>query len=330
MNWNEISTKQRKVVRILTNGISQNRLAHAYLFEGNAGVGKRETAVHLVKRYFCSQPNELEPCHQCSECKRVESGNHPDVHIVEPDGQSVKIEQIRGLQKEFAYRSVEASAKKAYVIHHADTMTVQAANSLLKFLEEPSGNVIAVLTTENKQKILNTILSRCQVLNFLPLKNSEVMQQLTSQNEKKGLACVISRISHDVEYGKELLEDEWFIEGIDLFLQVAKELITEPEAVLITIQSRYIDHFKEKEQHKIGLEFFLLWYRDVMMCKLGEVNDLTFIEQLQLLNQFANALSIERIHENMSAILDQKQKLSRNTNHLLVMEQLMYVLTGRS
>ena len=96
------------------------------------------------------------PCEECINCKRINHGNHPDIHIVEPDGLSIKKQQIHQLQEEFSKTGVESN-QKLYMIYHADKMTVNAANSLLKFLEEPHEQTYAVLITEQPQKMLPTI-----------------------------------------------------------------------------------------------------------------------------------------------------------------------------
>ncbi|OVE62162.1 DNA polymerase III subunit delta', partial [Chryseobacterium mucoviscidosis] len=122
--------------------------------EGRKGTGKLDAATLLAKSFFCLEDG-AEPCESCRNCQRIESGNHPDVHVVHPDGLSIKKGQIQALQEEFSKTGLE-SHKKLYIISHADQMTVNAANSLLKFLEEPSSDTIAVLLTEQPQKLLDT------------------------------------------------------------------------------------------------------------------------------------------------------------------------------
>src|SRR5699024_7684752 len=124
-----------------------------------------------------SHKNGAEPCHQCHDCKRVESGNHPDLHWIEPEGQSIKKEQIDHLQKEFMYSGLESN-KKIYVVKQAETLTLNAANRILKFLEEPNRETTAILLTENGQSIISTIRSRCQVLDLAPLNPIQFQQQL--------------------------------------------------------------------------------------------------------------------------------------------------------
>lgn len=125
---------------------------HIYLLESREQA--KEIALQLTKSYFCRERTGAEPCNQCADCKRIEKGNHPDVHMVEPDGASIKKHQVEFLQKEFNYRGMETS-HKMYIIDEADKMTASAANSLLKFLEEPESPTLAILLTERICSITN-------------------------------------------------------------------------------------------------------------------------------------------------------------------------------
>ena len=176
--WGELEEIQPVALKMIKNSLQKNRLAHAYLFEGIRGTGKRETGMVLAKSLFCLSLLEgCKPCEECTNCRRINHGNHPDIHVVEPDGMSIKKGQIQLLQEEFAKTGVE-SRQKLYMIIHADRMTVNAANSLLKFLEEPFQQTFAILVTEQVQKILPTILSRCQTISFQPLSSVNLQQRL--------------------------------------------------------------------------------------------------------------------------------------------------------
>ena len=111
--------------KMLMNSIAKERISHAYLLEGGKGTGKFATAIQMAKSFLCSERNGVEPCHVCTNCKRIDSGNHPNLHIVKPDGLSIKKQQIHDLQEEFSKTGLEAN-KKIYIIEHADRMTANA------------------------------------------------------------------------------------------------------------------------------------------------------------------------------------------------------------
>ncbi|MCZ2970043.1 hypothetical protein NYY93_23830, partial [Acinetobacter baumannii] len=122
---------------------------HAYLFNGEAGTLKKETALLFIKSLFCLENSEGIPCNDCRNCDRINNNIHPDVVIISPEeGGSIKKEQIQQLHKEITYTSTELS-RKIYLIDRVEMLTTSAANSLLKFLEEPDGDTTAILVTEN-------------------------------------------------------------------------------------------------------------------------------------------------------------------------------------
>src|SRR5699024_10691726 len=125
--------------------------------------GKKAMSFLFAKAYFCEHLEDIVPCGQWHHCRRIQSGNHPDVHYIYPEGQSIKKEQIQQLIRELSFHGVE-SKKKVYIIEDADKMSTNAANSLLKFLEEPGEMTHALLLTEQVQQMLPTIISRCQRL----------------------------------------------------------------------------------------------------------------------------------------------------------------------
>ncbi|MBW7455180.1 ATPase, partial [Paenibacillus sepulcri] len=138
--------------RILQHALRSGKVSHAYLFSGPPGSGRMAMAKEFAKALFCTA-GQGDACGECLACRKFDHGNQPNLHVVEPDGSSIKIDQIRELQRELAYRSSGAE-RKIYIMQRAETMTPQAANSLLKFLEEPQTLVVAILLTENGQAML--------------------------------------------------------------------------------------------------------------------------------------------------------------------------------
>ena len=153
------------VYQQLQRSFWHGRLAHAYLFEGEKGTGKHEMGIWLAQHLFCTDMKNGLPCGTCNNCQRIQNQEHPDVLTIEPEGQTIKVDQIRRLQTEFS-RSGYESRKKVFLVKEAEKMNSRAANSLLKFLEEPLGEFLAILETDSVGRILPTIQSRCQILHF--------------------------------------------------------------------------------------------------------------------------------------------------------------------
>src|SRR5699024_11049523 len=179
-SWKELSKEQPIATKMLQQMLKRQRVAHAYLIQGDPGTAKDVIGSLLAKSLLCQQMKDGEPCQTCHDCQRIDSGNHPDVHWIHPDGASIKKDQIAHLQKEFTYTGVESN-QKVYLISHADLMTTNAANRLLKFLEEPSQKTRAILMTENSQSILDTIKSRCQIISLTPLSPQSIQDNLQEE-----------------------------------------------------------------------------------------------------------------------------------------------------
>jgi DNA polymerase-3 subunit delta' len=158
---------QPKAVQLLSRALAGNRLAHGYLFTGPEGVGKRTTAAALAAFLLCNAPQE-KPCGRCTGCLKFLSGNHPDYLTIRPDGAMIKIDQIRALKKDLRFPPFEAGMR-IVCIEDVQTMRREAANSLLKILEEPPPDNLLLLIASETQPLLPTILSRCQVIPFAPL-----------------------------------------------------------------------------------------------------------------------------------------------------------------
>jgi DNA polymerase-3 subunit delta' len=321
--WDELEELQPMVLKMLKNSIKKDRMTHAYLFEGMKGTGKRETGLLLARSLFCLSPIDgYRPCDQCINCKRIDSGNHPDIHIVEPDGQSIKKQQISLLQHEFSKTGVESN-QKLYMIIHADRMTTNAANSLLKFLEEPHAQTFAILMTEQVQRILPTILSRCQTLSFKPLPESFFIQKLLEAGVKEQNAPMIAQLTNNLEEGLELNSDEWFAQAQKIVVKLYVILMKHSLEALVFLQEEWFVHFKEKEQIDRGLDLFLLLYKDLLYIGIGKHERIVYTVDIQTIEQYALRTSGRRITDGMTAILEAKRKLGANMNPQLLMEELV-------
>lgn len=324
MSWETLKAKQPNAVKILTNSFEKDRLAHAYLFEGPKGTGKTAAAFLFAKRFFCEEASGVEPCDRCGNCRRIDSGNHPDVHVIAPDGLSIKKGQVTDLIKEFSYRGVE-SRRKIYILQHADKMTTQAANSLLKFLEEPGDMTVAILLTEQAQQMLSTILSRCQMLSFSALTPKALEAELPS-DVPEAIKKTAVALTNDVEEAETLCRDEWFAQARTLVIQLTEELRRHPYEAYLFLEDKWRTHFQDKAQTERGLDFLLLWYRDVMFVRLGQSDEVVFVDQHKRLQDEALRSSEERAGAQMTVVLEARRRLDANVSPQSVMEQLVWKL----
>ncbi len=167
---------QESAVKLLRLALQRKRLAHAYLFSGPYGVGKKTTAKAFIYHLFC-QINSEDPCGSCPACKKLDRLSHEDLLVLEPEKREIKIGQIRALEKELHYRPLSAPYK-VVLIKSAERLNPEAGNALLKSLEEPPEYVLFILLAENTSRLLPTILSRTQLVRFKPLPKGLIQECL--------------------------------------------------------------------------------------------------------------------------------------------------------
>lgn len=187
---------QQRVVDALTRSLRGNRVAHAYLFEGPAGCGRRTMALALIRTLFCTRPVNGEACGECGSCRKLSGGGHPDLQLLSPlpDKQDISIDQIRELQHMLALRPFEAP-RKACLIEPAERMNVKSANALLKTLEEPPGHAVIILLTSQADLLLPTIRSRCQHLRFGRLQDTVIADLLMQQGMSREAAELLAPLA---------------------------------------------------------------------------------------------------------------------------------------
>lgn len=164
-----------KIKQELERTITLNKMSHSYMFLGTSGIGKKMIAKEFAKMILCQ--GEQKYCNHCKSCIEFDSNNNPDFQLIEPDGASLKIEQIRQMQKKIIEAPI-ISNKKVYIIDDADLMTTEAQNCLLKTLEEPPEFVTIFLIGSKENNFLSTIKSRCTIIKFQDIENESIKQYL--------------------------------------------------------------------------------------------------------------------------------------------------------
>jgi len=311
---------------ILERSLQGGRLAHAYLFLGAEGSGQVETAQHFAKAVLCASQDER-PCGVCTHCRRFESGNHPDLIVVEPDGNTIKIAQVRELQKAFALKSME-NASKVYVLHQADRMTIEAANALLKFLEEPSTPVVAILLAESKSKLLPTVISRCQTVTFPKRPVAQVEAGLVSEGLNESRARFLAHVKQSVPAAKEFADSERFADILTLMVQLSEEVATRKGNPLFTIQEKVIKPGWQAAEIDALLDCLAWWYRDLMHVSLGMESTVAGLAQLERYRAQAAHWRSEQFVNLIEILLATKKRLQGNANVQLALEHMVLQMQG--
>jgi len=321
-NVEELFTLQPVVMRQLQTIFDKHRLAHAYIFEGEKGTGKAHIMHFFVKLMLCEHPNNNVPCETCRNCRRVESGNHPNVHQISPEGQFIKIDQIRELIGEMKMMGVE-EGRKIYVLHHADRLNIASANMILKFLEEPDGEVTAILLTEQMQSILPTIRSRCQHSKFQKLPRHVLLKHLQDNHISSAMASTVSMMTNELEMALFLANDDEFALARKTVLKLVEAIQQNVHEAMLIVYDEWLPHFKEKGEMEQALDLLLFAYRDIVSIKANPEAACTYPDMLSLFKEVALHSTYEKLSKQMESILQARASLQRNMNRTLLMEQLM-------
>lgn len=312
-------SRQPALEELFTKSFFANRLGHAYLFEGARGTGKKELAKWIAQMIFCQQPQLGQPCGVCRNCRRMMEGNLPDLIEIDPDGQSIKVNQIRELKTEFSKSAVEGN-KKVYIIDQAEKMTVSAANSLLTFLEDPSKDTYLFLLTRVKENILPTIRSRCQIVHFQPLKREKMEDLLRGEGIKESDLGILSALTNDLDEAKALAVNDSFQELQNKVWKWFQLLMNKDPMAFIFVQTDLMPLIKEKSQVTLCLDLLLFYYRDVLYLSFNQSEIIvhpTLLKNYQKMNP-----DINRVTYQIETILQAKHVLEANVQTQGVLESI--------
>ena len=255
---------------ILRRVVENNNIAHSYMFIGKDSIGKMLFARELARAILCV--NEEKPCNKCKSCIEFDTSNNPDFNIIEPDGNSIKIEQIRELVKK-VYEKPIVSNKKVYIINDSNLMTKEAQNSLLKTLEEPPEYVTIILVASNENLFLPTIKSRCTKIIFNKLSNNELVAVLKKQYNYSEVSDLVLKIADgSVKKALNLREKE------EEYTRINNLYSNLENISIIDIINSKEEIFKEKDQTIEALEYINLIFFDRINTNTKYIECMKIIE----------------------------------------------------
>ena len=337
---------QDRAIRFLHRALMTGRIAHAYLFTGPAGVGKRAAALAFAQALNCEggarcevrnpptpplqkggmggflvRGAELDDgCGDCRICRNIAHGRHPDVQVIEPDGATVKIEQIRTLEADAALASYEAQWK-VFILDRAERMTEQAANALLKTLEEPARGTVFILLTSTVSALLPTIVSRCQTVTFSPLPNGQIEALLREKGIEPSQARLIASLSQGSIERALSPEVASLSATRDLLLEGLGRGLQDGPAALVELVEKLV---KDREKLQQQLEILSAWFRDLMVAKASGRKDwLVNDDRGEEIARQVEGTPLDVILDGLRAIHAVMDNLSRNANPRLSMEDLL-------
>ncbi len=318
---------------ILRAAIRRDRVAHAYLFHGAQGIGKRLTAIRFGQILNCDSPvapggpagsPEPDACGTCRSCRDIESLTHPDFMLVEPDQEAVnpqiKIEQVREIEQRMMYRPL-IGQRKVCLIDEADRLTLGAANALLKILEEPPDHSLFILVTSRPSALPGTVRSRCQTLRFAPPARARVEAALITTREMPPAEARFLTAFTEARIGEALSTD----------LPALRAQQAEFSALLApgTLRSVTSVLTAAEALHRAGrapeaLEWISRWVRDTLLLRLGADPELLLNnDRLPALRESAERMSVETLLTLLEELDAYARAGSRNLNPQLILESVL-------
>ena len=325
---------QDRILSLLDYSLKTNTIAHAYLITGPRYVGKGTLAINLAQALNCDSPEP--PCGQCHSCQRILEGKHADVAPIGLDSRTeIGIDDSRGLQHLASLPPYEGKYK-VFIIDGAEYLSTEAANSLLKILEEPPQRVVWLLLAAEEEHLLPTIISRCQRLELKPMPSERVQETLiNSYNVDADKAKLLSQLCHGC-FG-------WALSALangDILEQRARRMDTlfsllTPTGRSLEQRFAYAQELASQfsQNRRAGaeiIEIWLDWWRDLMLIKSGCKEDITNIDYETALEKQAKGLSLAEIKRFLANLCLLQKEISKNVNPRLASEWLMLNLPGKT
>lgn len=316
---------QKEVVGSLERALSENRVGHAYIFTGPAGMGKKTIAHLFAGLLLCNDPKDGKTCGKCIPCQLFDNGSNPDFHRIDTDEASIGVDMIRGVQGDVAIKPMY-SKRKVYIVEDAAKMTEQAQNCLLKTFEEPPEYVVIILLTANYEALLETVRSRAQHLHFKKYTHDQVRQALTpilgKEDAKAGLA---------IDYADGNIGLALELAGSGDFSRLREQVLTLLPGVERGKTASMLEFtaFIEENRDSAGLllDIMLLYYRDLLiMCETGNENMLINSDKKDMIFNNAQMRTSRGIVGKIDALEAARRALKQNANMQLVVDNLLISL----
>lgn len=330
-------------VDFLQRCIWSNRIGHAFLFIGQSQVGKRTLAINLAQALNCLAEDESRPCGQCSACRRIAAGNFADFQIIDlliegkgKEGRRKKeigIEQVRDLQRAAVLQPYEGRYK-VFIINNAESLSTEAANALLKTLEEPPEHAVLILLTIDDKLLLPTVVSRCQRVDLRPVAQAVVEEALvTKWGAPIEKARLLSRLCQGrIGWAVAALANSNVLEKRTSAIDQITEVMAADRFTRLEHAARLANQFgKDRQIVKEELELWQSWWRDLMLVKAGCSELLVNHDRSDEIERQAARYSLGEIKEVIDFLRLAWEQLDQNANPRLALEVFMLRLpNGRN
>lgn len=308
---------QSRPLNIVRRMLSSGKVPHAFLFTGIAGVGKYTTAMALARALNCRHSTS-DFCGTCVSCKKIEAGTHPDISLIGPEKNVIKIAQIRNLQQDIVFEPIEATWR-VVIIDQAETMNKETANCLLKTLEEPPSATVLILVASATSRLLPTVLSRCQKIVFAPLSRHTLQTLLENEGTPREQAqAVVAHAHGSLHRARQLLDTSL----IDDFAALTTTM-TAPDTIETCLELAGTLS-KSPERLSPLLILLLEWLRDVLLYRQGaETQQFFNADKPESLMLAAQQIEPYRLEKKITQVLHLMSAQHHNINMQLGLESLL-------
>ena len=313
---------QEGPISVLKSALEKKRVPHAFLFYGAEGIGKRTTALVFAKALNC-EAGGADACDACTSCRKIDSGNHPDILVIRPEGQFIKVADIKELQERMRFRPLEG-VRRVVIIDDAERMNITSANSLLKTLEEPSPTNVFVLVSSRAHLLPLTILSRCHRLRFNPVHRDVIAAFLEKEHALAPDKALILASSSGGSIGRALtLHKGDYIALRDSILGRISKGTLDPLGCLALAGELAGD----REDIREALDILKSWYRDLLVFKeTGRAEALINRDHAGDIGRLAGLTGVEEILRGIRTIQRAEAAIERNVNKPLTLETMVFTL----
>ncbi|MFZ5597188.1 MAG: DNA polymerase III subunit delta' [Bacillota bacterium] len=313
------------IIKGLKGALKSGRVSHAYLFSGPEGVGKYTTAMAYAASLLCSRPVDGDGCGGCGDCRRLSGGVHPELEIIRPEGATVKISQIRQLGGSVRF-GPSSGSRTVRIVDGADLMTAEAANSMLRILEEPLPGVVFILVSSKPQAVLPTIVSRCQNIYFEPLSNEQLVRGMSSRAGESGERLSLAAALAGGSLGRAL----GLLAGGLVMRDTAYSVITRLDGASIEEVLSLAGEVAEKKEDVVPLlDLMILWFRDVLLYnETGGTGHLINFDRINEIKGLAGRYTTGLLILLIGYINSARDSLAAGANVQLTLEVLFIRLAG--
>ena len=317
---------QEHAIELISHSVIRDRIPHAWLFTGQANIGKFKTAVALAQKLNCSKIGE-DSCGKCNNCLQIRENNFPDFLVLRPEGKFIKIDQVRK-SLNWINLHLDQAKKRILIIDGAESLGREAANAFLKTLEEPDPNTIIILIALSTKQLQETIVSRCQQIRFRPLsweitghilrKNTDLSEEIVQLISSYGMGSVKVNLSNSFEIMQTVQNTA--IKWLTSF---------RPETLENLLHTSEVWGKSKNEEWRFLLDFLETWFRDLTWIRFGLPEKKLLnryytlnVDRVSELKQCGRYFSLHQIFEIFREIEKSRAAINLNANKSLAIESL--------